>query len=107
MQTATTHSNTPPHTQDEIIRWSAVWQYSVQQLCSRSKHLHEKVACLLNEEELTFYHSVPKPRQTVVLQLRRLVTMAGLDTAKVGTRGRVLLCGCGCSFAITGCAAAL
>ena len=68
--------------QDEIIRWAAVWQYSVHHLCSRSKRIHDKVAALLSDDELEFYHAVPKPRQTVVLQLRRLVTLAGGNDAR-------------------------
>lgn len=67
----------------EIVRWCCIWPYSMYQTCARTQSLHRQVAELLTEDELKLYHSVPKPRFLVVLQLRQLVELANLDQQKV------------------------
>ena len=83
----------PPPThapQAELLRWCAVWQFSLHHLVTRAKALDPKAARLLSDGELAAYHAAPKPRQLVVQQLRQLTTRARLDTGQVRTqRGRV------------------
>ena len=69
--------------QAELLRWCAVWQFSLHHLVPRAKALDPKVACLLSNGELAAYHAAPKPRQLVVQQLRQLATRARLDTGQV------------------------
>ncbi|KIZ01825.1 hypothetical protein MNEG_6138 [Monoraphidium neglectum] len=65
-----------PLLQAELLAWCGVWQYSVQHVCARAQRLHKRGAALLTEGQLAYYHSHPKPRQLVVLQLRQLITLA-------------------------------
>ena len=68
------------------MRWCKVWHYSIYQVLTRSKTLHPDVAGLLDADELAYYEASRKGRNLVVIRLRQLIAMAGLDVGRVRAR---------------------
>ena len=67
---------------DAICRWSAVWHYSVYQMCTFEDVIHPDGAALMRPDEQALYAATRKPRQLVVLRLAALLARAGLGPSQ-------------------------
>lgn len=65
------------------MRWAKLWHFSILQVLQGEKAIHSDAAAWMSEKELQWYLGSRKGRNLVVMQLRRLIALAGLEPVEV------------------------